>query len=82
VSGQFHLLAALPPEKEPWYPLERGLGGSQSWSGRDGEEKNSQPLPALKPPIIQCYTTELSWLPVYTLLSFFLFKLSFVFPFQ
>jgi hypothetical protein len=32
--------------------------------GRGGEEKNSQPLPQLEPPIIQpvakCYTTELS----------------------
>jgi hypothetical protein len=25
--------------------LDRRLGGLQSWSGRDGEEKNFQPLP-------------------------------------
>jgi len=33
----------------PWYPLDRWLGGpqSQSWSS---EEKNSQPLPGIKPP--------------------------------
>jgi hypothetical protein len=45
-----------------WYPLDRGLGGSQSRSGRGGEERNFQPLPGLEPPIIQPesqrYTTE------------------------
>jgi hypothetical protein len=41
VSGQFHAPAALPPEKSPWYPLDRRLGGPQSRSGRGGEEKNS-----------------------------------------
>jgi hypothetical protein len=29
------------------------LRGPQSRSGRGGEEKNSQPLPGLEPPIIQ-----------------------------
>jgi hypothetical protein len=42
------------------------MGGLQSRSGRCGEEKNSQPLPGLEPPIIQPiaqrYTTELSGL--------------------
>jgi hypothetical protein len=33
-----------PQGKNPWYPLHRRLGGSQSWSGCGGEEKNSQPL--------------------------------------
>jgi hypothetical protein len=42
-----------PQGKNPWYPLDRRLGGPQSWSGRGGEEKNSQPLPRLEPPIIQ-----------------------------
>jgi hypothetical protein len=37
----------------PWYPLDRRLGGAQSRSGRGGEEKNSQLLPGLEPPIIQ-----------------------------
>jgi hypothetical protein len=50
--------------KSPWYPLGRRLGGPQSRSGRGGEEKNSQPLPGLEPPIIQSveqsYNTELS----------------------
>jgi hypothetical protein len=38
--------------KSPWYPLERRLGGPQSQPGL-GEEKNSQPLPRLKSPMIQ-----------------------------
>jgi hypothetical protein len=55
-----------PKEKSTWYPLVRRLGGSQSRSGRGGEEKNSQPppgrddkeksshpLPGIDPPIIQ-----------------------------
>jgi hypothetical protein len=53
-----------PQEKNPWYPLDRRLGGFQSRSGRGAEEKNSQPLPGLEPPIIQPvaqrYTGELS----------------------
>jgi hypothetical protein len=44
--------------------MDRRLGRAQSRSGRGGEEKNSQPLPGLEPPIIQPvaqrYTTELS----------------------
>jgi hypothetical protein len=52
-----------PQGKSPWYALDRRLGGPQSRSGRDGEEKNSQPLRRLEPPIIQPisqrYTTEL-----------------------
>jgi hypothetical protein len=48
-------------EKSPWYPL----GGLQSRSGQDGEEKNFQLLPVPETPIIEpvarrC-TTELSW---------------------
>jgi hypothetical protein len=35
--------------KNPWYPLDRRLGGPQSRSGRGGEEKNSQPLAGIKP---------------------------------
>jgi hypothetical protein len=53
-----------PQGKSPWYPLDRKLGGPQSRSEPGGEEKNSQPLPGLKPPIIQLvaqrYTAELS----------------------
>jgi hypothetical protein len=55
-----------PQGKNLWYPLDRGLVGPQSWSGHNGEEKNSQPLLSLKPSIIQPlaehYTTELSQL--------------------
>jgi hypothetical protein len=55
-----------PQWKRPWYPLDRRLGGPQSRSGCDGERKNSQHLPGLEPPIIQPvvqrYTTELTWL--------------------
>jgi hypothetical protein len=50
--------------KSTWYPLDRRLGEPQSRSGRGGEEKHSQPLLGLEPPIIQPvaqrYTTELS----------------------
>jgi hypothetical protein len=42
-----------PEGNRPWYPLDRRLGGAQSRSGRGGEEKNSQPLLGLEPPIIQ-----------------------------
>jgi hypothetical protein len=53
-----------PRRKSPWYPSDRRIGGAQNRSGRGGEEKNSQPLPGLEPPIVQpvaqrC-TTELS----------------------
>jgi hypothetical protein len=52
------------PVKELLYPLDRRLGGLQSRSGRGGEEKNSQLLSGLEPPMIQPvaqrYTTELS----------------------
>jgi hypothetical protein len=45
--------------------MDRRLGGPQSQSGRGGVEKNSQPPPALEPPIIQSvaqrYTHELPW---------------------
>jgi hypothetical protein len=54
-----------PRERTP-DPLDRRLDGPQSQSGHGGEEKNSEPLPGLEPPIIQpvaqCCTTELSWL--------------------
>jgi drug/metabolite transporter (DMT)-like permease len=45
--------------------LDRRLSEPQSRSGSGGEEKNSQPLRGLEPPIIQLvsqgYTTELSF---------------------
>jgi hypothetical protein len=55
--------------KSSWYLLERRLSGFQSRSGHGGEEKNSQPLPGLEPPIIQPVaqrsTTEFSRLLFY-----------------
>jgi hypothetical protein len=66
VSCQLHSLAALPPRKGPWNPLDRRLGGPQSRCGRGDEEKNFQTLPVIEPSIIhsvaQRYTTELSLL--------------------
>jgi hypothetical protein len=49
MSGQLHVLAALPPGKDPQYPLDRRLGGPQSRSGCSSEEKNSQPPPGIEP---------------------------------
>jgi hypothetical protein len=61
------LLASRPGRfagKSPRYPLDRRLDGYQGRSGSGGEEKNSQPLPGLEPPIFQpvvkLCTTELS----------------------
>jgi hypothetical protein len=42
-----------PQGKSPWYPLDTRLGGPQSRSGCDREEKNPQPPPELEPGIIQ-----------------------------
>jgi hypothetical protein len=39
--------------KSPSYPLDRKPGKPQSQRGHSGEEKNSQPLPGIKPLIIQ-----------------------------
>jgi hypothetical protein len=41
--------SASRPGKSPWYPLDTRLGGAESRSGRDGEEKNSQPPPGIEP---------------------------------
>jgi hypothetical protein len=63
VSGHLHARPLYPQGKSPRYPFDRRLSGPQSRSGRGSEEKNSQPLPGLVPPIIhpvaKCYTTEL-----------------------
>jgi hypothetical protein len=63
VSGQLHAPPLYPRGKSLRYLLDRRLGGPQSRSGRGGEEKNSQPLSGIEPPIIQHvaqrYTTEL-----------------------
>jgi hypothetical protein len=41
-----------PQGKSPWYSLDRRLGGTQSRSGRGGDE-NSKPLPGFEPPTFQ-----------------------------
>jgi hypothetical protein len=46
MNGQLQAQAALPPEKEPRYPLYRGSGGPQSQAGRSGEEKSPIVAPA------------------------------------
>jgi len=48
VSGHLLDLATFP-RKETWYPLNRRLGEPQRQSGHGGEEKNSWPLPGIKP---------------------------------
>jgi len=50
---ELHTSAALPPENEPRYPLDRRLGGSQSWSGRSGEEKKVPARVAKRTPVVQ-----------------------------
>ena len=64
VSGQRHAPATLCPSphplgKEPRYPLNRSLDGTQSGSGRFGEQKNLLPLPAIEPRIVH-YAKPLS----------------------
>jgi hypothetical protein len=49
MSGQLHAPAALPPGNCPPCQLYRRLGGSQSRSGRYGEERNLLPLPGIEP---------------------------------
>jgi len=53
VSGQLHTSTTLPPEKEPWYPLNSRMGVPQSLSGRFEEEKNLLPLPGIESLIAQ-----------------------------
>jgi hypothetical protein len=70
VCGQLHAHAALPPGKDPRYPLYRRLGGPQSRSGRYEKEKNRLPLPEIELRLLGrlirslvAIPTELSWLP-------------------
>jgi hypothetical protein len=56
MNGQLRDLATLPPGKEPKYPLDRRLGGPQSWSGRDGEMKILD-LTATRTPTL-CHTAH------------------------
>jgi hypothetical protein len=61
VSGQLNAPAAYPQGNIPWYPLDRRLGGELSRSVRGSEEKNSQTLPGLEPPIIEPSVMPLSY---------------------
>jgi hypothetical protein len=40
---------ALPPGRDPRYPLYRRLGGPQSRSGHRGKRNNPLPLPGIEP---------------------------------
>jgi hypothetical protein len=55
MSGQCHALAAPYPR----YPLDRRLGGPQSWSGLRGYRKNPLRVPGIEPrsSILQSDTT-------------------------
>jgi len=53
MSGQAHILAALPQGKSPEYPLNRRLCGLHSWSGCFGQEINLLPLLGLETWITQ-----------------------------
>jgi hypothetical protein len=44
LTGQLHATVALSSVKETRYPLDRKQSGSQSRSGRAGEEKNVSKL--------------------------------------
>jgi hypothetical protein len=61
-AGQLHAPAALPPGKEPRYPLDKRLGGPQSRSGRHREEKILDPTgtrlsgPSVIQPVASRYT--------------------------
>jgi hypothetical protein len=42
--------------KNPQYPLNRKLGGPQTWSGHFGEEKSLLPLLGIEPWIVQAHS--------------------------
>jgi len=45
----FTLQSFYPRKNNPWYPLERRLGGIQRRYGRGGEEKKSLLMPGIEP---------------------------------
>jgi hypothetical protein len=66
-----HLGRSLPPGKDPWYPLDRRLGGPQSWSGHRLEEKSFASA-GDRTPVVQSvvrYYTELPQLRYFILLE-------------
>jgi hypothetical protein len=54
VGGQLHALVAVPLWEEPHYPLDRRLGGPQSWSGYGSKRKNPCPCQELNPGHAAC----------------------------
>jgi len=56
VSGQLHTSAALSSGKDPRNPLDRGLGGPQSRSGRCVEDEK---IPSPPPPGIETRSSSL-----------------------
>jgi hypothetical protein len=50
---RFTLRPLYPREKGPQYPLDRRLGGPQSWSGRGGEKKKVSAPAGNRAPLIQ-----------------------------
>ena len=48
-NGSLHASAAVPPEKEPRYPLNRRLGGPHSRTGFGEKDKNVLSLPSIEP---------------------------------
>jgi hypothetical protein len=78
VSGQLHAQG-----KSPRHPLNRRLGGPQSWYGRGIEEKNSNPgleIPTIHP-VAQRYTTELPQLQLCGTVTFILRNLVLLWPY-
>ena len=59
MSHQLHAPIALPQGKNPWYPRDMRLCGSQSQSGCMGERKISFPYPQKKPD----HNMLNSWIP-------------------
>jgi hypothetical protein len=53
------------PGKSPLYTLDRRLGGSQSWSGRFGEEKIFFPLSEIRTPIVTLPTALSRYLGIF-----------------
>jgi hypothetical protein len=58
VIGQLHAPAALPPRKSPQYPLDRRLGGPQSWWRRENSwpYRDSNSDSSVSQPVVSRYT--------------------------
>jgi hypothetical protein len=67
MSGQLHAPDTLPLGKEPWYPLDRRLGGPQSvwtWSRREkfsAPTGNGTPEPRSSSPQPVTIPTKVPW---------------------